>query len=148
MKIRNWKLKIGQTVSLRATKRSAAIFVLVSLCIVAGVIAALYFSHREPARALGTTKYAVNAGGNWQDNGTWSTVATKDASRVADTVAPTAEDDVVLDDYSGAVTIGATSVAKSLDMVGGGTYGQTLTHNAFTLTVSGSVKALWVKVWP
>ena len=90
----------------------------------------------DKAHAVGTTKYAVNAGGNWSADATWSTVAAKDASRVADTVKPTAEDTVILDDYSGSVTIDATAVAQTLNCTG---YTNTLTHNAVTLTVSGSV---------
>jgi hypothetical protein len=75
-----------------------------------------------------TTKYAVNAGGNWSADATWSTVSAKDASRTADTTKPTNADDVVLDDYSGNVTIDATSNCRSLDMVVGGNYANTLTH--------------------
>ena len=61
------------------------------------------------------SKYAIAAGGNYTANGTWSTVATKDASRVANTVAPTAADDVYLDSYSGNVTVNAASLARSVD---------------------------------
>lgn len=70
-------------------------------------------------------KTAVAAGGNWSATTTWS-----------DGVVPTASTDVYLIAGSGAVTIDAASVAKSLDCTG---YTNTLTHNAFTLTVSGNV---------
>lgn len=86
------------------------------------------------------TYYAVNAGGNWTAGATWSTTATKDASRTGGSTAPTASDDCIIDDYSGNVTVNANSVCKSLDCNGGGAYVGTLTFTApFTLTVSGSV---------
>lgn len=90
------------------------------------------------AQAVGTTKYAVNAGGNWSADATWSTVAAKDASRVADTVKPTAEDTVILDDYSGSVTVDNTSaLAGSVNLTG---YTNTLTLDTSNkLTVSGNV---------
>ena len=104
MKIGKWQMEI------RRGWLRPVIFGFVVLLL--ATTALLIYSHR-PARALGTTKYAVNAGGNWTNNTTWSTVATKDASRVADTVAPTAEDDVILDDYSGAVTIGVETWSEA-----------------------------------
>lgn len=77
-------------------------------------------------------RYAVAAGGNWTANATWSTTD----GGMPDTVAPTASDDVFLTSNSGNVTISATSVGKSLTCTG---YTGTLTHNAFNLTISGSV---------
>lgn len=83
----------------------------------------------EIASDVGTTKYAVNAGGVWTADATWSTVSAKDATRVANTTAPTAADDVVIDEYSGNITISAPSVCRSLDA---STFVGTLTHNTAT----------------
>lgn len=80
------------------------------------------------------TKYAIHAGGNWGTDGTWSSIATKDVTRIANTVKPTAGDDVVLDDYSGNVTINIASVCRSLDC-SAYTTGQILLHNAFLLSI-------------
>lgn len=77
-------------------------------------------------------RYAVAAGGNWTANGTWSTTD----GGAADTVAPTASDDVFLTANSGNVTISANSVGKSLNCTG---YTGTLTHNGFSLTLSGNL---------
>ena len=84
------------------------------------------------ANAEAANRYARGVGGNWTDDATWSTTS----GGAADTVAPTASDDVFLDANSGQVTISATSVGKSLNCTG---YTGTLTHNAFDLTISGSV---------
>jgi len=78
-------------------------------------------------------KYFRAAGTNWTTDASWSTISSAGA---ADTVAPTASDDAILDAGSGNCTISATSVGKSLTCTG---YTGTLTHNAFTLTISGSV---------
>lgn len=78
-------------------------------------------------------KFARTAGGNWTTDATWSTTS----GGAADTVAPTASDDVFLDANSGNVTISATSVGKSLDCTG---YTGTLTHNTgISLTLSGNL---------
>ena len=77
-------------------------------------------------------RYARTGGGNWTDNATWSTTS----GGAADTVAPTASDDVFLDANSGNVTISANSVGKSLTCTG---YTGTLTHNAFNLLISGNI---------
>lgn len=78
------------------------------------------------------SKYARAAGGNWNTDATWSTTS----GGSADTTKPTASDDVFLDGSSGNVTIDAASVAKSVTCTG---YTGTLTHNAFSLTVSGNI---------
>lgn len=71
-------------------------------------------------------------GGSYSSASTWAST-----SGGVDSVAvPTASDDVFLDALSGQLTIDAASVAKSVDCTG---YTGTLTHNGFTLTVSGSV---------
>ncbi len=87
------------------------------------------------------TYYGINAGGNWSAGATWSTISTKDVTRVGGSTAPTNADDCILDDYSGAVTIDATScVSKSLNCTINGNYAGTLTFTATkSLTVSGSV---------
>ena len=84
------------------------------------------------ANAEAANRYARGVGGNWTDNATWSTTS----GGAADTVAPTASDDVFLDANSGQVTISAVSVGKSLTCTG---YTGTLTHNAFDLTISGNI---------
>jgi hypothetical protein len=95
MKI-HWKLKITKLkISKWRLQKNVVKFVAL-LVILASFISITLIS--SPAHAVGITKYAVNAGGNWSADATWSTVATKDASRVADTVKPTAEDTVILDD--------------------------------------------------
>lgn len=73
-------------------------------------------------------KFARTVGGNWNTDATWSTTS----GGAADTVKPTAADDVFLDASSGAVTIDAASVGRSLNCTG---YTNVLTHNAFTLTL-------------
>lgn len=77
-------------------------------------------------------KFVRTVGGNYSADATWSTTS----GGAADTVVPTASDDVFLDANSGQLTINANSVAKSVDCTG---YIGTLTHNAFNWTVSGSV---------
>lgn len=84
------------------------------------------------------TYYGINAGGNAQTAGTWSTIATKDATRVGGAVVPTASDDIILDDYSGNITVGATCVAKTLNCTVNGNYAGVLTFNA-RYTISGSI---------
>jgi hypothetical protein len=77
------------------------------------------------------TLYAINAGGNWSASATWSTTATKSAARTGGAGTPTAADDCIIDDYSGAVTIdsGSTRLCRSLNANG---RTATLTHNAAT----------------
>lgn len=86
------------------------------------------------ANAEAATKYARNVTGNWSTDSTWSTTT----GGAADTTAPTASDDAILDANSGNITIDTTTaVAKSVDQTG---YTNTLTHtSAMTLTVSGSI---------
>lgn len=81
-------------------------------------------------------KYARAAGGNWSADATWSTTS----GGAADTVAPTAADDVVLDATSGNVTIdtGGTRVCRSIDCNG---YTGTITHNAVTTLAIGDATA-------
>lgn len=75
------------------------------------------------------TKYARAGGGNWTTDATWSTTS----GGAADTTAPTAADDAVLDAASGNVTIDSGAVCRSLDCNG---YTGTLAHNASaTLTI-------------
>jgi len=72
-------------------------------------------------------RYARAGGGNWSADATWSTTS----GGAADTVAPTAADDALLNASSGAVTInsGATRVCRSIDCNG---YTGTLSHNTST----------------
>lgn len=72
-------------------------------------------------------KYGRTAGGNWSADATWSTTS----GGAADTVAPTAADDVFLDANSGNVTLdtGAARACRSINCTG---YTGTLTHNAST----------------
>lgn len=106
-----------------------------TILMVFAVFTVVYFaaSGLQTTHAAGLTKYPITTGGNWSADATWTLNA--DGTTNA-TTKPTASDDVVMNSTSGAVTIDATSVAKSLDCTG---YTNTLTHNAFTLTVSGSV---------
>lgn len=67
-------------------------------------------------------KYAISAGGNWDDDTTWST--TSGGSN--DTTKPTASDNVFLDTNSGNVVINLASECLSLDC------------NGYTNTLSGS----------
>lgn len=83
------------------------------------------------------TLYLKTAGGNWTDAGAWSTV---NAGGVDNSGPPTSSDDCIAEALSGQVTISGTSVGKSFSATGGtGDYTGTFTHNAFTLTFSGSV---------
>lgn len=99
------------------------------------MLAVLLPNIRFRVEAAGTTKYAVNAGGNWNTAATWSTVATKDATRVANTTVPAAGDIVIIDSYSGNVVVNAaTASIASLDMTGytgtlSGTYNITVGYN-------------------
>lgn len=80
------------------------------------------------------TKYARATGGNWSADATWSL----SSGGLADTTAPTAADDVILDTTSGNVTIdsGATRYCRSLDCDSGSAYAGTLTHtNAVSLYI-------------
>jgi hypothetical protein len=88
------------------------------------------------------TYYAINAGGNFSAGGTWSTTATKDASRTGGATAPTNADTCILDDYSGAVTVdhATACLCKILDCTSNGNYASTLTFTAAkVLFVSGNV---------
>jgi hypothetical protein len=88
------------------------------------------------------TYYAINAGGNFSAGGTWSTTATKDASRTGGATAPTNADTCILDDYSGAVTVdhATACLCKILDCTSNGNYAAELTFTADkVLFVSGNV---------
>lgn len=83
------------------------------------------------------TLYAKAAGGNWSAAGTWSATG---SAGVDNAGPPAATDDVILELGSGAITVDAASVAKTVSCSAGtGAYTGILTHNAFNLTVSGSV---------
>ena len=85
-------------------KRHAGVLIL-SIFLPAALIGTAFFAYTrfgvKQASAAGITKYAINAGGNWSADSTWSTTAAKDGTRVANTAAPTALDTVVIDGYSG-----------------------------------------------
>lgn len=78
--------------------------------------------------------YAINAGGNSSAGATWSTTAAKDASRTGGSTAPTAADNLFIDDYSGAVTIDAALACRSLNCNG---RTATLTHAAAVAVTIG-----------
>lgn len=78
------------------------------------------------------TKYKRAGSHNYNDANAWST----SSGGAANTTVPTAADDIVLDALSGDLTITAAAVAKTIDAT---LFTGTLTHNAFTLTVSGSL---------
>ncbi len=88
-------------------------------------------------------KYGRSGGGSWATDATWSL----SSNGPADTTAPTAADNVFLDASSGAITIGAAAACRSLNCTG---YTNTLTHNAFTLSIgdgtagTGNVALLFV----
>jgi hypothetical protein len=73
-------------------------------------------------------RLAVAAGGNWSSTSTW-----------VGGVVPTASSDVWLASTSGAVTINAAAVCRSLDCTG---YVSTLTHNAFTLSIGDATTSV------
>lgn len=88
------------------------------------------------------TLYAVNAGGDWNTNATWSLVATKSAARIGNGAVPTAADDVILDDYSGSVTHSAASVCRSINLTGfTQTYGPNSVSGA-SLTIGDATAGL------
>ena len=84
------------------------------------------------------TYYGVNAGGNMNVAGTWSTIANKDASRVGGAVVPGTTSDCILDDYSGSVTMAAAQTLKTLDCTTNGNYAGTLDFGTRVLTISGT----------
>jgi hypothetical protein len=84
------------------------------------------------------TYYAVNAGGNWSAGGTWSVISAKDVTRVGGVTQPTAADDCILDDYSGAVTVDTTTCLCKTAVFTGHTAVFTFTASQ-KLTASGSV---------
>lgn len=85
------------------------------------------------------TYYAINAGGNWNAGGTWSTTSAKDASRTGGSTAPTTSDDCICDDYSGSVTVTAAGGnAKTVNCTVNGNYAGTLTFTG-QLNVAGNV---------
>lgn len=83
------------------------------------------------------TLFLKTAGGNWTDATAWSTV---NAGGADNSGPPTAADDCIAEFLSGNVTISAASVGKSFSATAGtGAWTGTMTHNAFTLTISGSI---------
>lgn len=77
--------------------------------------------------------YAKAAGGLWSAAGTWSAVSSAGVDSVGPPIAST---DAIFETGSGNVTIDVASVCRSLDTTSGtGTYGGTLTHNAFGLSI-------------
>lgn len=88
------------------------------------------------------TYYAIHAGGNWNGGTIWSTIATKDATRVGSVSTPTTADTCILDDWSGNVTINAsTCVAAVIDCTTNGNYAGTLTFTSGQiLGVSGNIR--------
>ena len=89
------------------------------------------------------TYYAINAWWNRSAGSTWSTTATKDASRTGWATAPTSADTCILDDYSGDVTIDTTTcVCKIINCTTNGNYAWTLTfstNNILSTATAGSV---------
>jgi len=76
------------------------------------------------------TLYAKAAGGNWSAAGTWSTTGSGGGDSSGP---PTAADDVVFQVGSGAVTVDAGAVCRSIDT---NAYTNTLTHSSgVTLTI-------------
>ena len=67
------------------------------------------------------TRTIANGGGAWATAGTW-----------VENAVPTAADNVVATGTSGALSIGAAAVCRSMDLTN---YASTLTHGAFTLTI-------------
>ena len=86
------------------------------------------------------SKYARAVGGNWSTDATWSTTS----GGAADTVAPTAADDVFLDASSGNVTHTGSPVCRSINCTGyTGTYDMaTITLNIGDATAGASNIAL------
>lgn len=77
--------------------------------------------------------YAKSGGGNFSAASTWSATGSGGADSVGP---PLASTDVIFESGSGAVTIDAASVCRSLNCTSGtGSYTGTLTHNAFTLSI-------------
>lgn len=74
------------------------------------------------------SKFLIPAGGNFNDDTSWSTTS----GGANDTTKPTAGDDAFLDANSGACTLDSGSVMRSLNCTG---YTNTLTHNAFTCSI-------------
>lgn len=86
---------------------------------------------------LDAAMYAKAAGGNWSAAGTWSATS---AAGVDSVGPPLATTDVIFELLSGAVTVNATSVCRSLDCTSGtGSYTGALTHGAFNLSIGDSV---------
>lgn len=90
-----------------------------------------------PSLASATTLYLRDDAVNWTDSASWSTTS---ATVHTGAATPTAADDCIAELLSGNVTISATSVGKSFSSTAGtGTWAGTMTHNTFSLTISGSV---------
>lgn len=76
--------------------------------------------------------------GNWSSTSTWST----SSGGASGASVPTAADDVILDSNSGAITIDAGAVCRSLDCTSGtGNYAGTLTHTAAVALTIGDATA-------
>lgn len=83
------------------------------------------------------TLYVKAAGGNASAAATWSNIS---SLGVDSSGPPSASDDCIADLNSGQLTIDAGTAMKSFSCTDGvGDYPGTITHNAFQLTVSGSV---------
>lgn len=84
--------------------------------------------------------FVVAAGGNSNSTATWSA----SSGGATCTCTPNATDNVILDSAAGNLTIAAALSVANFDATGtspgnGNPYAGTLTHNAFTLTVSGTL---------
>lgn len=88
------------------------------------------------------TYYVINAGGNLNAAGTFSTVSAKNATRVGGAVLPTNADTVIFDDYSGNCSLNASNlVALKWDFNSNGAYaGQLDVSTASSkITLSGDI---------
>lgn len=83
--------------------------------------------------AWAATLYLRDDATTWASAASWSNVSSLDHTNSGPC---TASDDCIADATSGSVTIGAAAAAKSFDATA---YLGTLTHNAFTWTVSGNL---------
>lgn len=82
-------------------------------------------------------RFLKTAGGNWNTAATWSATS---AAGIDNAGVPTSSDAVILELLSGQLTIDVAAVCASFSMTSGtGSYTGTVTHNAFSLTVSGSI---------
>lgn len=124
------KSKIPISSYLKATHTKFIIFIAITVFSL-GLFS--FISSPKNAQAVGPY-YARSTGGNWGDASTWSLTSGGGPTGSV----PTASDDVIFDNLSGNVTINSASVAKSVTFNGGTGYSGILTHNGYSLTVSGS----------